>query len=111
MAELTVRRNEIVDQIRGIQSMRKGTLNATWRNVTHKDGEVVVKGPYYKLSRKGVRNKTFSWSIPTTQVETVRAEVDNYKKFRELADEYVDVCEQISSLSQTQKEQNGVKKN
>jgi hypothetical protein len=90
--------------------MRKGTLNATYTKVTHKDGEVAVRGPYYKLSRKGKGNKTLSWSVSTEGAEHVQAEVDNYRRFRQLADEFVEVCEKISLLSQAQP-QNDAKKN
>lgn len=110
MENLTARRSGIIEEMEGIRTMRKGVLNATYRDVTHKDGEVVTNGPYYKLSRKGENNKTISWSIPASDVAAVQADVDNYKRFRELSDEYVDVCEQIA-LSADSCEADGAKKN
>jgi ABC-type sugar transport system ATPase subunit len=97
-AELSVRREAILKEIGEIQIMRKGVLNAIYQKVTHKDGEVVVRGPYYKLSRKGENNKTLSWSVPKDRVERVQEEVDNYRRFRRLAEEYVEVCEEMALL-------------
>jgi hypothetical protein len=108
LAELVKRRDEIIEDISKIQSMRKGTLNATYTKVTHKDGALAVRGPYYKLSRKGKNNKTQSWSVLAKDAELVQEEVDNYRRFRKLADEFVEVCEEISLLSQPQDD---VKKN
>ncbi|MDR1603653.1 MAG: YdiL family protein, partial [Gracilibacteraceae bacterium] len=60
LTQLTARRDEIVEEIGRIQSMRKGVLNATYQKVPHKNGEVAIKGPYYVLSRKGAGGKTVS---------------------------------------------------
>jgi hypothetical protein len=91
--ELSARHDEIITEMSEIQTMRKGTLNATWRTVTHKDGEVVTKGPYYVLTNKVHGGKTQTRSVPAHEVDRVRDEVGNYRRFRRLADEYVDVCE------------------
>jgi hypothetical protein len=110
MEELAARRAEILEEFNRMGGMRKGVLNATYQKVTHKDGEVVVRGPYYRLSRKGENNKTLSWSIPTTEAERVQTEVDNYRRFRRLADEFVNVCDEMSVLEHSQP-QDDAKKN
>ena len=97
---LSERRKEIIAEIEDIQSMRKGVLNTTYQKVTHKDGEVATKGPYYVLSRKGKGNKTVSKTIPAKDASRVQEDVDNYKRFRQLTDEYVDVCERLSLLKE-----------
>jgi hypothetical protein len=98
-AELSARRSEIIEEMGRIHAMRKGTLNATWKDVAHKDGEVVRKGPYYVLTNKAPGGKTQTLSVAPQDAERVQAEVDNYKRFRQLADEYVDVCDEMSVLS------------
>ena len=98
--KLSARRKEIIAEMEGIQSMRKGVLNTTYQKVPHKNGEVAIRGPYYILSRKGKGNKTESKTIPAKDAPRVQQEVDNYKQFRQLTDEYVDICEQLSLLKE-----------
>jgi chorismate mutase len=104
LIQLAARRSEIVGEIGEIKSMRKGTLNAKYQNVQHKGGEVVVKGPYYALTKKAPGGKTVYQSIPAENAPQIQNEVDNYKRFRQLSDEYVDVCEKISVLADSEDE-------
>jgi hypothetical protein len=93
---LAGRHDKIIEEMGKIKAMRKGTLSPTWRDVVHKDGEVVTKGPYYVLTRKESGGKTQTRSIPAGDVARVREEVDNYRRFRQLADEYIEVCEAVA---------------
>jgi hypothetical protein len=97
--QLSAKRKKLLAEIDGIHSMRKGVLNATYQNVPHKNGEVVKKGPYYILSKKSPGGKTVSQSIPLSDVPRIEQEVANYKRFRQLTDEYARVCESISLLA------------
>jgi hypothetical protein len=45
------------------------------------------------------KGKTISRAVPKAEVEKTRQEVANYQLFRRLSDEYVEVCEQIASLT------------
>ena len=110
MAKLTARRGAILEEIESIQSMRKGTLNATYKKVVHKDGDEVMKGPYYRLSCKDKKSKTLSWTVSVDEVDFIQEEVSNYRRFRQLADDYVSVCEEISLQSQAQGK-DSIKKN
>ena len=109
ISKLVERRNEIVGKISEIKSMRKGILNTQYKNVPHKNGDVARKGPYYVLTRKGRNGKTISQSIPAKDVERVQTEVDSYKRFRQLSDEFIEVCEKISLLRENDRDE--VKKN
>ena len=102
--QLAARRQEIVEEIGGIKSMRKGTLNERYNKVTNKKGEEVLNGPYYVLTKKGSGNKTVSVPVPATDATRVREEVENYKRFRQLADEYMDVCEKLSQFTDDEDE-------
>ena len=99
VAQLAARRVDIIDEMAEIKSMRKGVLNTKYQKVKHKNGEVVEKGPYYELTKKGAGGKTIAQSVPAKDAERIKAEVDSYKRFRQLSDEYVDVCEQMSLLA------------
>jgi hypothetical protein len=99
LTQLIAQRKEIVGKISEIKSMRKGVLNAKYQKVAHKNGEIAVKGPYYLLTKKAPGGKTISEAIPAKDATRIQEEVDNYKRFRQLSDEYVEVCEKISLLT------------
>jgi hypothetical protein len=96
ISDLSARRSKIIGEISELQTMLKGVLNATYPKVAHKDGNIAVKGPYYVLTRKGDDGKTVTKSIPAEDVPRIQQEVGNYKKFRALSDEFVNVCEELS---------------
>jgi hypothetical protein len=98
--DLSARRNKILGEISELQTMRKGVLNATYQKVAHKDGETVVKGPYYVLTRKGDKGKTVTQSIQAEDVPRIQQEVGNYKRFRQLSEEFVEVCEELSLINE-----------
>jgi hypothetical protein len=98
LLRLATRRQEIIGEIGSIKSMRKGTLNSRYNKVTNKKGETILNGPYYVLTKKGLSNKTISEPISAKDAPRIQEEVDNYKRFRRLADEYTDVCEQLSQF-------------
>jgi len=104
MAQLTSRREAIIGAINTITSMRKGTLSTRFNKVKNKKGEEVLNGPYYILTKKGSDKKTISEPINSTNLPRVQEEVDNYKRFRELSDEYVDICEKLTILAENDDE-------
>jgi hypothetical protein len=105
---LTARRQEIIGEFNEITSMRKGTLSTRFNKVVNKKGEEVLNGPYYVLTKKGEGNKTISEPITAADAPHIQSEVDNYKRFKQLSDEYMDVCEMLSQFA---KIEDDVKKN
>jgi hypothetical protein len=100
LTQLTERREHICDAIAGITSMRRGTLNEVYRHQKLKDGTVATRGPFYNITTKAANNKTVTVAVSKSDLGRVRLEVQNYKDFRALCDEYIDVCERISLLTQ-----------
>jgi hypothetical protein len=92
------KRARIIDKISDIKSMRKGVLNEYYVPVNLKNGETVKRGPYYVLSSKGSKGKTKSESVSAHEAGRVKTETGNYKEFRRLTEEYVEICEQISKM-------------
>jgi hypothetical protein len=109
ISELILKGESIIAEISTIKTMRKGTLNATYTNVKHKDGKVVKRGPYYVLSYKIAGNKTASYRVPVGEAEHIQQEVDNYRRFRSLSDEYAVICDQVSRLIDAQFEDDAKK--
>jgi len=97
--QLDSRRRKIVEEIDAIRSMRIGTLSGRYNKVKNKKGEEVRNGPYQILTRKGIDNRTFSESISEKDAPRIKEEVGNYKRFRQLADEYAEICEKLSQLA------------
>jgi hypothetical protein len=100
LTQLIERRMQICDAIARIASMRRGTLNEVYRYQKLKDGTTATRGPFYNITTKSEKNKTVTVAVPKSDLDRIRIEVQNYKDFRALSDEYIDVCEQISLLTQ-----------
>jgi len=92
------RRRELLDEMSRINTMRKGVISDRVITKTMKNGEEKVNGPYYTLTFKGPKGKTMGENIPADKVEFFESEAENYKRFRELSDEYVEICEQQSKI-------------
>ena len=91
------RRQEIIQEISSITTMQKGTLNEQFLKVPQKHKEPVLRGPYYVLTKKE-NNKTVSKRIKLADYEQIKDDVDNYKRFMQLANEYVKIAEEMTSL-------------
>jgi len=102
--QLDSRRRKIVEEIGAIRSMRIGTLSERYNKVKNKKGEESLNGPYLILTRKGGGNKTISESISEKDAPRIKEEVGNYKRLRQLADEYAEVCEKLSQPTGTEDE-------
>ena len=105
---LSAKRKAIAREIANIESMRKGVLNEQFVTANKKDGSQIVRGPYYVLTKKGPHGKTVSKAIPAVDADIIRAETENYKRFKQLSEDYIDTCEQLSMLRQARKEGDNV---
>ena len=102
--ELIERRIKICNEISEIETMRRGTLNEFYYNSTLKDGTVKRRGPFYNITYTGKDKKTVSKSVRKKDIEQIKGDTENYKKFRDLTDEYAEVCEMITILSHSEDE-------
>jgi hypothetical protein len=92
------RRIQICNEIAEITTMRRGNFNEFYYDQKLKDGTAARRGPFYNITLKGGNGKTVSKSVKKNDVDKVRAEVENYRRFRDLTEEYIDVCEKIALL-------------
>jgi len=72
------RREEIIEEIKSISSMRKGTINEQYLKVPRKNKEASVRGPYYVLTKKE-NGKTISIRISNNEVEEIKKRRKNIK--------------------------------
>jgi hypothetical protein len=95
---METRRREIVEEMAAITRMRRGTVNEQYFEVPQKDGSVVLRGPYFLYSRTE-KGKSFSQRVGPEEVERYREDTGNCRRFKELSNRYVMVCEELAELN------------
>ena len=95
--KLKERREKIIEKISSIKRIKRGTINEQFLKVPRKNGEPVLKGPYYVLS-KSVNGKTKSQRIKLDDVEKMRKDIDAYHEYLALSNEFVEVTEEITDI-------------
>lgn len=101
--ELEARRNAIIEQMRSIRSMRRGTISEQHFK-THLKGRkgVVLQGPYYVLSRRE-GEKTVSKRLRSPiELEQARKDVAEYKKFLGLCQEFERLTARLGELERAE---------
>lgn len=109
--EIEERRGEILREMAGIKSLRRGSITKQYLKVRHKGKKAaVVRGPYYVLSRRE-GGKTQSRRL-TSEAEVARAreEVAAHERFRELCREFEELTERLGELCRVEDEAGAEKK-
>jgi hypothetical protein len=91
-------RLDLLHRMGSLTRMRRGTVNVQSFTKRRKDGSVITQGPYYLYSRTEKR-RSYSQRIPEDAVERYRTETENCRRFKELAQQYILVCERLTALS------------
>jgi len=101
--ELEARRNAIIEQMRSIRSMRRGTINGQHFKTRLKGRKgVVLQGPYYVLSRRE-GEKTVSKRLRSpVELEQARKDVAEYKKFLGLCQEFERLTARLGELERAE---------
>lgn len=93
--QLLQQRQDRLQQMQAIDRLRRGSLSQQFFRAK---GKPAVKlGPYFLL-QGFFQGKKFSERIPEDQAAQVRQDVDNYRRFQALAEEYVTLSDQITQL-------------
>ncbi len=97
--ELEARRNAIIEQMRSIRSMRRGTINGQHFKTRLKGRKgVVLQGPYYVLSRRE-GEKTVSKRLRSpVELEQARKDVAEHKTFLGLCQEFERLTARLGEL-------------
>jgi hypothetical protein len=95
-AEMEARRNAILEEMRSIRSMKRGTINEQHLSISLKGKRGrVLRGPYYVLSRRE-GNRTVSKRLTTSaELEQARQEVAEHKRFLALCQEFEGLTESL----------------
>jgi len=94
------RREHILQQIRAIDRLRRGSLSRQFFKKRRSHSKA-PQGPYYVLQGY-VQGQKFSERVPAAQAAQLQPLVANYKRFEELAEEFVSVTDQITRLAEEQ---------
>jgi hypothetical protein len=88
------RRQAILTEMGSIAAMARGKLCAKYREKVV-EGRRVKVGPFY-YQQAWVRGRNCTRYVPREQAEQIRAAIAGHEQFRALADEFVDVTEQMT---------------
>ena len=91
---LEEQRDQVLNQMRAIDQLRRGTLSRHFLRRQH-GGQTVTHGPYFVLQGY-LRGKKFSQHIPAEQVPEVAAGVEGYQRFQALAERFVALTDQMT---------------
>ncbi len=99
VSEIETRRNAILEEMRSIRSMRRGTINEQYMKVRHKGKkEPVTRGPYHLFSRRE-GNKTVGYRLTTPEeLEQAQKDVAAHKHFIGLCGEFESLTEKMGEL-------------
>ncbi|MDP2916282.1 MAG: hypothetical protein Q8O91_12630 [Candidatus Aminicenantes bacterium] len=101
--QIQARRLAILDEIRSIDSMRRGTINEQFFPVQRQgQKQKSRRGPYYVLSRREGHKIVSRRLTSPEDLEQARQDVVAYKKFQGLCREFEQVTERLAELGRAE---------
>ena len=100
LPELRRQREQILQEIQAIDRLRRGTLSEQFF-VKKREGNTVRQGPYYVLQCY-LKGSKCSERIPLDQAQQARTDVASYHRFQELAEQFIQITDQITLLESNQ---------
>jgi hypothetical protein len=91
--DLLQKRQSILQQMQAIDRLRRGSLSKQF--FPSASAPAARRGPYFVL-QGFFQGKKFSQRIPQEQAAQVEVDVENYRRFQTLAEDYVTVSDQIT---------------
>jgi hypothetical protein len=96
---LQQQRQRLLQQLSGLQELRRGSLTEQFLMVKRKDGSRVKRGPYPLLTRKqGQKTVSLRLTDPAL-VPLYRQQIQALRQFETVVDGLVQVGEQLSDLA------------
>jgi hypothetical protein len=97
--QLEARRNAVLEEMRSIRSMLRGTINEQYFKTRLKGKKGIMhQGPYYVLSKRE-RDKTVSKRLRSVaELEQAQKDVAEYKRFLGLCQEFERLTAHLGAL-------------
>jgi hypothetical protein len=95
--QLSAQRDAVLKEMQSIDRMRRGTLSRQVFSKKDSQGQH-AQGPYFVLQSFHEGEKS-SRRIPADQAPLVQKQVDNFKRFEELADQCITLTDQMTQLA------------
>lgn len=93
---LRSQRDAVLDRMKQIDHLRRGSLSRQFFK-GNRDGKTVEFGPYFVL-QCSFNGKKCSERIAASDAEQVERQVENFRLFNDLAEEFVSLSDQITQL-------------
>lgn len=92
---LRQKRDRVLHDMQAINRLRRGSLSKQFFKA--RPGKVGQRGPYFVL-QGFFHGKKFSERISAEAAPQVQEQVDNYRRFQSLAEEYVTLSDEITRI-------------
>ena len=96
---LRQQRQQLLQQLSGLQELRRGSLTEQFLMVKRKDGSRVKRGPYPLLTRKHGQKTVSRRLTDPALVPLYRQQIQALRQFETVVDGLVRVGEQLSDLA------------
>lgn len=90
---LRQKQQSLLQEMQTIDRLRRGSLSSQFFPAA--GPRAARRGPYYVL-QGFFRGQKFSERVPSDQVPQVQEDVDRYRRFQALAEDYVTVTDQLT---------------
>lgn len=94
MTSLSERRQQILDEMTCLDRLQRGYLSKQYFT-QQQDGQRICYGPYFVLQH-AFKGRKISRRIPAQEVATVQTHLAAWRRFEQLAQEFVEVTEGIT---------------
>jgi len=97
--QLEARRNAVLEEMRSIRSMRRGTINEQYFKTRLKGKKGIVhQGPYYILSKREAEKTVSKRLRSVAELQQAQKDVAEYKRFLGLCQEFERLTAHLGEL-------------